>query len=178
MRAEDLRKDKGSLVTQQQRLFDSELSQCFHRIQRVHEKSNCEYTFYTIPLAVSGEPIYDWKGCVDFVKNNLRDNGFSVRVHRDMRTLFISWDKEGKKTRPSAREKDNDMDGSMEERRGENQKEMDFQESRKDPRDSGEELVINFNPKDPLSHLNLRAQLMAANGKFAHLKNVQGLKRK
>ena len=182
MRAEDLRKDRGSIVTQQQRLFDSELSQCFHRIQRVHERSNCEYTFHTIPMAVSGEPIYDWKGCVEFVKSRLRENGFSVRVYRDKRTLFISWDEEGKKKDSSSEEqpakKDNERDRTEERRDDKREERRDDRRDDKGPRDRGEELVINFNPKDPLSHLNLRAQLMAANGKFAHLKNVQELKRK
>ena len=158
IKAQDLRRARGDMVIQQTALFESVLLQCFQKIQRVHSQSSAQYTFFCIPLAISGEPMYEWLGCVSHVKKALRENGFSVRLFRDKRTLLISWDEA-----PASQD------------RVETRGESPAEEKAAEPEDAGE-LVINFDPRDPLSHLNLRAQLMAANGKYAHLKNVQTLR--
>jgi len=159
IKAEDLRKTRGQMETQQRALYDNVKTECFHRIERVHSQSNAEYTFYCVPLAVSGEPMYDWRGCVQYLKTTLRENGFRVKLHKDRRTLFISWDDPVREVAPSSP--------------------APVTTQKADPAvEEGSELVINFDPRDPLSHLNLRAQLMAANGKFAHLKTLQSAKKK
>lgn len=168
IRAQDLRKTKGDMEAQQRSLYDNIISECFHRIQRVHSESNAEWTFYCVPLALSGEPMYDWRGCVQHLKTSLTENGFKVKLHKDRHTLFISWDEPKAETRSSP---------SAENPRAPTRSQPSMRTGGSD-RAGETELVINFNPRDPLSHLNLRAQLMAANGKFAHLKTLQSSKKK
>jgi hypothetical protein len=156
------------MAAQQQTLYENVLSECFQKIQRVHNQSNAQYTFYTVPLAISGEPMYEWVGCVSHVKKALRENGFAVRLHVDRRTLFISWDEAAEQ----------DTEHQVEKKAGSEIAPSTGMTNAGDEDGRGSDLVINFDPRDPLSHVNLRAQLMAANGRYAHLKTVQTMRRK
>jgi hypothetical protein len=162
MRAEDLHGATRAMGAHCARLYSTELDKAFHHIARVHAQCNKMYTFYSVPLVLPGEPCFQHADCLAYLKSQLRDNGYQVRVHKDGRTLFISWDKLQERPLPTGPNQHAEAAGR---RAG---------APSKGAEDEAEELVIMFNPDDPLSQLNLRAQLMAANPKYDHITKAGG----
>jgi hypothetical protein len=67
-------------------------------LKRVHSKiritsrqrNNMQCCWYVVPEMMIGVPSYDHTGCIAYLINELRDNGFIVRyTHPNL--LFISW---------------------------------------------------------------------------------------
>lgn len=190
MRAEDLRKSRDESESRQRFLYDKVMNECAHRIQRVWAQSRSEYTFYCVPFVIAGEPMYDWRACVQHVKVALREHGYSVKLHKDQHTLFISWDKSVEKKAQDVKKPDEkktpagktpddkkSSEGSNVPSDGKGERKREEKKASQRNHEHYEE-EIDFNPRDPLSQLNLRARLMAANTKYQHLQSVQALKRR
>ena len=177
MKAEDLQKANNAMSAQQQLLYDYELKKCFDHIERVHSLCNVLYTFYPVPLAIAAEPLYDWEKCVAFMRTTLKANGYYVRIYKDARTLFISWDpaiaKKGKDIECNVHNREDRSEGTSSKIKSESQPQQNLKSTKKGP-----EVVIDFNPANPLSQLNLRATLMANNPKYQHLKSIHAASRK
>ena len=160
MKVEELKRSSDAMNAQQQALFNIELKKCYDHIERVHSHDNKGYTFYPVPLALPAEPVYDWEKCVMFMRASLKTDGYYVRIYKDARTLFISWD-------PAMVKKDPHLNEQRQDEPLPRVQQAAPQEAR--PK---KELVIDFNPASPLSQLNLRATLMANNPKYGHLKSI------
>jgi hypothetical protein len=55
--------------------------------QNVHEK----FCWFVVPEMIIGVPKYDQPGCIAYLMNVLKENGFNVRYFHP-NTLFICWD--------------------------------------------------------------------------------------
>jgi hypothetical protein len=55
--------------------------------QSVHEK----FCWFVVPEIIIGVPKYDQAGCIAYLMNTLKENGFNVRYFHP-NTLFICWD--------------------------------------------------------------------------------------
>jgi len=55
--------------------------------QNIHEK----FCWFVIPEVIIGVPKYDQSGCIAYVMDTLKNNGFKVRYFHP-NTIFISWD--------------------------------------------------------------------------------------
>jgi hypothetical protein len=72
-------------------LFNKILNRVHVRIKTTsNQKINDRCCWYVIPEIIIGIPKYDQPGCIAYVMDKLKDNGFSVRyIHPN--TIFISW---------------------------------------------------------------------------------------
>ena len=72
-------------------LFNKILNRVHVRIKTTSkQKINDRCCWYVIPEIIIGVPKYDQAGCIAYVMDKLKDNGFSVRyIHPN--TVFISW---------------------------------------------------------------------------------------
>lgn len=72
-------------------LFNKILNRVHVRIKTTsNQKINDRCCWYVIPEIIIGVPKYDQAGCIAYVMDKLKDNGFSVRyIHPN--TVFISW---------------------------------------------------------------------------------------
>ena len=72
-------------------LFNKILNRVHVRIKTTsNQKINDRCCWYVIPEIIIGVPKYDQAGCIAYVMDKLKDNGFSVRyIHPN--TIFISW---------------------------------------------------------------------------------------
>lgn len=55
--------------------------------QTIHEK----FCWFVIPEVIIGVPKYDQAGCIAYIMDTLKTNGFQVRYFHP-NTIFISWD--------------------------------------------------------------------------------------
>lgn len=72
-------------------LFNKILNRVHVRIKTTsNQKINDQCCWYVIPEIIIGVPKYDQAGCIAYVMDKLKDNGFSVRyIHPN--AVFISW---------------------------------------------------------------------------------------
>jgi hypothetical protein len=72
-------------------LFNKILNRVHVRIKTTSkQKMNDRCCWYVIPEIIIGVPKYDQAGCIAYVMDKLKNNGFSVRyIHPN--TVFISW---------------------------------------------------------------------------------------
>lgn len=79
------------LVKQRRRaaVYDEVLKKCHFRIQRAatNEKYECSYE---VPQYVVGLPLYSMQECIDHIKEQLSQNGFTVTYVFPV-TLKITW---------------------------------------------------------------------------------------
>jgi hypothetical protein len=54
------------------------------------QRTNNQYCWYLVPETILGVPKYDQAGCIAFIIDKLKTNGFNVR-YVDPNVLFISW---------------------------------------------------------------------------------------
>lgn len=72
-------------------LFNKILNRVHIRIKTTSKQNaNDRCCWYVVPEIIIGVPKYDQAGCIAYIMDKLKDNGFSVRyIHPN--TLFISW---------------------------------------------------------------------------------------
>jgi len=73
-------------------LFKKILNRIHIRIKTVAKQSvNEKFCWFVVPEIIIGVPKYDQAGCIAYLMNTLKDNGFNVRYFHP-NTLFICWD--------------------------------------------------------------------------------------
>lgn len=83
---------RNKVALKQQRrkaIFDTILQKCHFRIERAanNEQYQCSYE---VPQYVVGLPLYSVEECIHYIKEQLGQNGFSVRYIFPV-TLQITW---------------------------------------------------------------------------------------
>jgi hypothetical protein len=134
--------------------FERHAKMCLAHVETINRQTCQTYTVYEIPYRTADDPPQmDAKKCIEHVRDRLRGEGFMVKICKDMKTLFISWDE--LHTR-----------GDSPTKRGRNHRQAKRRKARgkrstdRGGDDSSDAEVIYYNPSDPLSRLNLKAKLM------------------
>ena len=72
-------------------LFNKILNRIHVRIRTAsRQKSDDQFCWYLVPETMIGVPKYDQAGCIAYIMDKLKTNGFNVRyIHPNL--LFISW---------------------------------------------------------------------------------------
>lgn len=72
-------------------LYNKILNRIHVRIKTTsRQKINEQFCWYVVPEIIIGVPKYDQAGCIAYILDKLKSNGFNVRyIHPN--TLFISW---------------------------------------------------------------------------------------
>lgn len=72
-------------------LFNKILNSVHKKIKTAsRQRTNNQYCWYLVPETILGVPKYDQAGCIAFIIDKLKTNGFNVR-YVDPNVLFISW---------------------------------------------------------------------------------------
>ena len=93
------------VVSKQKRrtaIFDEILKKCHFRIEKAanNEKYECAYE---VPQYVVGLPLYSMEDCIDYIKEQLSQNGFAVTYVFPV-TLKITWFPPAPKEKPAEEE--------------------------------------------------------------------------
>jgi hypothetical protein len=75
---------------QQVTIFNTILNRLQKRIETGAHKTTCKYIWFTVPVYIVGQPLYEKTDCVAYIVNKLTENGFDVRVYSAVH-LFVSW---------------------------------------------------------------------------------------
>ena len=72
-------------------LFNKILNRIHVRIRTAsRQKTDEQFCWYLVPETMIGVPKYDQAGCIAYIMDKLKTNGFNVRyIHPNL--LFISW---------------------------------------------------------------------------------------
>jgi len=70
-------------------IYESVLEKCHMKIKAAAKQENYQ-CIYDIPEYVVGLPLYNINECMDFIINQLNDNGFKVNYYFP-KVLHISW---------------------------------------------------------------------------------------
>jgi hypothetical protein len=70
-------------------MYNTILSQIHARIKRANKTTRDMDIVYKVPMIVFGDAVYNYQECVDYVVQQLTDNGFTVETQRNL--IFISW---------------------------------------------------------------------------------------
>lgn len=89
---DELYEKKRQIDLNKLELFKKLLNRIHVRIKttakhNIHEK----FCWFVVPEIIIGVPKYDQAGCIAYLMNTLRENGFNVRYFHP-NTLFICWD--------------------------------------------------------------------------------------
>jgi len=72
-------------------LFKKMLNSVHNKIKTAsRQRTNNQYCWYLVPETILGVPKYDQAGCIAFIIDKLKTDGFNVR-YVDPNVLFISW---------------------------------------------------------------------------------------
>jgi len=89
---DDLYEKKRQVDLNKLELFKKILNRIHIRIKTVAKQSvNEKFCWFVVPEIIIGVPKYDQAGCIAYLMNTLKDNGFNVRYFHP-NTLFICWD--------------------------------------------------------------------------------------
>lgn len=141
-KATDLQSDVIFQKKIQRKLYSHQLKICMNEIKTTNN-SGSKYIIFRPPVLISGEPHYIQDECVIFLKRNLIDYDYYVRLVQPGDSIFISWD-------PTHITK-----------KFENEKNRRSQERQED--DDIEEFYCD--PSDPFDFLGLTANLLEKNKK-------------
>tara|TARA_Y100000389_G_scaffold90039_1_gene86577 strand:- start:1960 stop:2349 length:390 start_codon:yes stop_codon:yes gene_type:complete len=70
-------------------IYENVLEKCHLKIKTAASQEKYEY-IYDVPQYIVGLPLYNINECMDFIINQLNDNGFQVNYHFP-KLLHISW---------------------------------------------------------------------------------------
>jgi len=90
-KASDLQEDVFFKKKVQRKLYSHQLRVCMNEI-KTNNDSGSKFTIFKVPLLISGEPHYLQEECTQFLKDNLIEFDYYVRLVSPGDTLFISWD--------------------------------------------------------------------------------------
>ena len=89
---DELYEKKHQYDLQKLELFNKILNRIHVRIKTTSkQKIDEQFCWYVVPEIIIGVPKYDQAGCIAYLMNTLKDNGFNVRYFHP-NTLFICWD--------------------------------------------------------------------------------------
>ena len=88
---DDLYEKKRERDMMQLKIFNKVLRRIHSKIQVTSRQKNAEkICWFVVPEIMLGVPLYDQSGCIAYVMDKLKEDGFIVKyVHPN--TLFISW---------------------------------------------------------------------------------------
>ena len=165
--------------------YKTEFHKCLDAVKTVNEHSRKQYTLYSVPLVLPGDPNFELEECISYLKSELSKAEFYVKLMQGAgNVLFISWKPEhitlmqekARKRMRKEKEREEQEKEKEKEREKEQAKAKQRQVNPAVPEEPSSPRVLEFHPKSALSHLSLRSSLMKDNPKYAHLKSLQRLK--
>jgi hypothetical protein len=171
LKAADLHKNDDIMRRFRKKNYRKQYDKCIDSIQGVNEHCHAQYTTYTVPAMIPGEPHFDMDECIVFLKEELRKADFYVRLMKPGNVLYISWRPQDVEKVQKLNEKKGDGDGK------DAREEKDDREGRegreKGGRGGKQQPIVQFNPDSALSNAHLTTSLIMNNPDFAHYKSVQ-----
>lgn len=77
------------MAEKQRDMYNRILGQIHNRIKLVNKTSRAMDLIYKVPMIVFGDSVYKYQDCVDYVVQQLTENGFTVETQKNI--IFISW---------------------------------------------------------------------------------------
>ena len=158
--ASQLLKEADEIKGIRESQYQKEFQKCMDTIETASR--SWKYTRHQIPVTIHGDPSYDYKECIKFLKVKLRQSEFFVKTMEPGNILFISWRPED--VSPPKVEKVTQKVPSV----------PKVPIAKVIP----PKVIIDYDPNSAMSNVKLRSKLMVDNPKYAHLKSVQKMKRK
>ena len=72
--------------------FNKVLNKCHKLIQRYNKTIKIKSCHFNVPEYEFGIPLYNYNELLMFLYNNLKNNGLYVKILKDEKKLYISWD--------------------------------------------------------------------------------------
>jgi hypothetical protein len=87
---DELYERKRNADLQRLEIFNKMLNRIHQRIKLTSRKSNDKYCWFVVPEVILGVSNFDQPGCISYILDKLKDNGFNVFYYHP-NSLFISW---------------------------------------------------------------------------------------
>ena len=88
---DELYERKRSIDNQKLELFNKVLNRVHVRIKLTSRKSNDKFCWFVVPEIILGVSYFDQAGCISYILDKLKTNGFRVFYYHP-NTILISWD--------------------------------------------------------------------------------------
>lgn len=129
--AKELQETLARRESRRKYLYQIQLEKCLNHIKSVHRHNPfSDYTFFSVPYSMTGEPFYDFKGCIDYIRQGLKDHGFYRKLMAPGDKFFISWDPNLTPSNPKEKERET------------------------------QDIIIDYDPNDPVDAERARMQLL------------------
>lgn len=120
-------------------LYRHQMNKCFEAIRQASTSGiGKEYTLFTIPYVIPGEPSYNFEECVKYIKRVLKQHGFKRNRVQPGNVIFISWESDSNDIFAETRESHDSTRGSD---------------------DSSGGVVIEYDPNDPQAEAKIRQEI-------------------
>lgn len=178
-KASDLVKDEKIKERLRKRNYKVQYQKCLDSISTVNEHCHTQYTVYTVPYSIPGDPNFDVAECTLYLKEELRKSDFYAKLMKPGNLIYISWrpedvEKVEKKNKKLQKREEKERKERREKRHLARMKETgNVGDTGYYTREPERDHVIQYDPNSALSNVRLRATLMKNNPKFSHLASIQ-----